>query len=113
LLNADNGIFQRNAQALTIAKNVIAECLTVAHASGIMLDGAEVLDGLLLISKASDGQLISTLQDINNKRPTEIDTLNFEIVRIAERLNRGGLVPETRLLGELTAIKSQLNMAIG
>lgn len=64
---------------------------------------------MLAISRSSDGQLISTLQDINNKRPTEIDMLNLEIVGIAEKLSAENLVTETRLLGELTAIKSRLN----
>lgn len=109
LLNVDNGIFYRDEEAVAIAKRVIAECVSVANFSGVTLSEGGVLEGLLAISKASEGQLISTLQDINNKRPTEIDTLNFEIVRMAEKLNRGNLVSETRLLGELTAIKSLLN----
>jgi len=73
------------------------------------LEADEVVERLLLISKSSDGQLISTLQDINNKRPTEIETLNFEIVNIARRLNKENAVAETKLLGELTRLKSELS----
>jgi 2-dehydropantoate 2-reductase len=109
LLEVDNGIFHREAQILDIAKRVIAECAAIAKEKGIDVKADEIVEKLLLISKSSDGQLISTLQDINNKRPTEIETLNFEIVRIARILNKENAVAETKLLGELTRLKSELS----
>ncbi len=109
LLNIDNGIFQRDTTAMGIAKRVIKECVGIARAKGVRLTEEEVTDSLLLISKLSDGQLISTLQDINNKRRTEIDTLNFAIAAIAKTLNMEGTVTETSLLGELTRLKSEIN----
>jgi 2-dehydropantoate 2-reductase len=108
LLEIDNGIFHHDERVLEIAKRVVEECIAISGASGILLTVNEVLDGLLLISKSSDGQLISTLQDINNKRETEIETLNFEIVRIGEKLKMEDKVKETKLLGELTKLKSDL-----
>ncbi|MBD0256373.1 MAG: 2-dehydropantoate 2-reductase [Cytophagales bacterium] len=108
LLETDNGIFHRDASVLAIAKRVIAECVAVAQAAGIRLSASEVEEGLLLISKSSEGQLISTLQDIRNKRKTEIETLNFAIAGIARRLDKENLVRETKLLGELTKLKSDL-----
>jgi 2-dehydropantoate 2-reductase len=105
LIEADNGIFHRNPVALKIAEEVIRECLTIAAAMGIHLVEAEVVQNLLTISSVSDGQLISTLQDINNGRPTEIDTLNFEVVRIARQLGMGESVTQTKLLGELIKFK--------
>jgi 2-dehydropantoate 2-reductase len=108
LLDIDNGVFHRQQEALAIAKRVIAECVAVANAQGINLNVDEVVESLLMISRASDGQLISTLQDIKNKRETEIATLNFEIVRIAKALKMEGAVAETRLLGELTKLRSDL-----
>ncbi|HEX8532052.1 MAG TPA: 2-dehydropantoate 2-reductase [Cytophagales bacterium] len=113
LLETDNGVFHREPAALAIARRVIHECVAVAQASGIHLGTQEVEAGLLQISTASDGQLISTLQDIRNGRRTEIDTLNFEVVRIAETLGRGDLVPETRLLGELTKLKADRAQSSG
>ncbi|PYF72834.1 ketopantoate reductase family protein [Pedobacter nutrimenti] len=108
LLETDNGIFHRDQEVLEMAKRVIGECLAIAREKGILLNDHQVLENLLLISKFSDGQLISTLQDINNNRKTEIETLNFEIVRIAGTLHKENLVRETKLLGELTRIKSDL-----
>jgi 2-dehydropantoate 2-reductase len=110
LLNTHNGVFWRNEPALVIARRVIRECAAIARLRGIQLSEEEVTETLLAISKSSDGQLISTLQDINNMRPTEIDTLNLEISRIAAELGADILVTETRLLGELIAIKSSLSM---
>jgi 2-dehydropantoate 2-reductase len=109
LLDIDNGIFHRNEAALGIAKRVIEECTSVAKKMGITLSVEDVIESLLMISKSSDGQLISTLQDIKNKRRTEIDTLNFSIVAMAKKLGMEEVVKETRLLGELTKLKSEMN----
>lgn len=108
LLETDNGIFHRNEAALKIAKTVILECLTVAKQYGIELTMDEVLQNIIAISKMSDGQKISTYQDILNKRETEIDTLNFAVVKAA--LTRGiEAVPVTVLLGEMIKVKSDLS----
>ncbi|NML20683.1 2-dehydropantoate 2-reductase [Pseudoflavitalea sp. G-6-1-2] len=109
LLETDNGIFHRNDAVMAMASRIIAECLEIAHAKGIQLTQQEVESSILQISKFSDGQLISTLQDIRAGRETEIETLNFEIARIAEELGKAALVKETKLLGELTLQKSKLS----
>lgn len=109
LLETDNGIFHRDENALALAKRVIAECVEIAAAEGIRLHADEVETSLLQISRSSDGQLISTYQDILNKRETEIETLNLEVAAIAQRLHKQHLVRETRLLGELTLLKSKLH----
>ena len=62
-----------------------------------------------MISQFSDGQLISSYQDILNKRTTEIERLNFAVVKMAEAIGKGHLVKETRLLGELTKLKSDIS----
>lgn len=110
LLEVDNGIFHRNAQAQGIARRIISECIAVARAKGIHLHHKEIEQSLSQISQLSEGQEISTLQDIRNKRRTEIETLNPEIVNIARSVNKESLVSETRLLGELTRLKADINM---
>lgn len=112
LLEVDNGIFHREEGVLEIAKRVIGECVAISREKGVLLNVDEVVESLLLISRASDGQLISTLQDIKNKRRTEIETLNFEIARIAKTMNREDAVRETKLLGELTKWRSELNLRV-
>ncbi|WP_276088111.1 2-dehydropantoate 2-reductase [Pedobacter sp. JY14-1] len=108
LLETDNGIFHRNPGAMRIAESIIMECIGIAGRFGIVLDDREVRDMVLAISHASDGQYISTLQDIRSKRPTEISTLNHAIVGLARSLGAESLVPQTRILGDLTEIKSRL-----
>lgn len=110
LLEIDNGIFYRNEEALAIARQVIEECLLVAKAKGVQLELGEVLHLLLQISKSSDGQLISTLQDIKKHRPTEIDTLNMAIAAMADALKIGEQVAVTRALGRLIKIKETVNL---
>jgi 2-dehydropantoate 2-reductase len=112
LLDIDNGIFHRDTNALELAGRIITECLLVATEKGILLSKDEVLESLLRISRFSDGQLISTLQDIRLGRRTEIGTLNGAIVTIATKLNMAHLVPETRLLWEMTRLKEGLNRKI-
>lgn len=109
LLETDNGIFHRDAGVMALAQRVIDECVSIAQASGVPLSAEEVTQSVLLISRLSDGQLISTLQDIRHKRPTEIDTLNFAIAGIARELQQPAAVPTTALLGVLTKMKSDLN----
>ncbi|MEJ7691748.1 ketopantoate reductase C-terminal domain-containing protein [Daejeonella sp.] len=108
LLETDNGIFHREPAALNIAKRVIAECLPIAECRGIFLNATAVLNTLLQISKSSDGQLISTYQDIRHKKRTEIETLNFAITRTAKEFDKYDGIKETRLLGELVYLKAQL-----
>jgi 2-dehydropantoate 2-reductase len=108
LLETDNGIFHRSDEVLAIAKDIIQECIAVAAAEGIDLKEEKILERLLLISRTSDGQLISTYQDLLHKRKTEIDTLNLAIARKAEKMNKSSAVKLTRLLGEMVDIKSKL-----
>ena len=108
LINVDNGIFQRDAEVMQLAKEIINECLYIAKASGVDLVAEEIEERLLFISKSSDGQLISTLQDINHNRPTEIDSLNLEIASIAEKLGLAHYTTRTKMLGELIKLKSKI-----
>lgn len=110
LLETDNGIFYRDENALDIARQVIAECVYVANRSGIPIEFEKVAAKLLLISKSGQGQLISTYQDILNKRETEIDSFNFAIVEKARALNCEHQVIRTKLLGELAKLKSKITM---
>ena len=108
LLETDNGIFYRDEKALGIALGVIRECVAIAQQAGIAVTFDAVANKLLQISKSGEGQLISTYQDILNKRETEIDSFNFAIVRLATGLNSETTVIQTKLLGELVKLKAGL-----
>ncbi len=108
LLEIDNGIFVRDRAAESLAREIIRECAIVADRLSLNLGEAELMEQLLRISQGSSGQLISTLQDINNGRPTEIASLNLEIARVAATLQPPVAVPRTEFLGKMILAKSAL-----
>jgi 2-dehydropantoate 2-reductase len=109
LLGVDNGIFHRSEEVTQIALEVMRECISVASAVGITLDIQQLKQQMLTISKAADGQYISTLQDILKGRETEIDSLNMEIVRIADEQTPRIQADRTKLLGEMILLKSEIS----
>ncbi|MEA3206441.1 MAG: 2-dehydropantoate 2-reductase [Verrucomicrobiota bacterium] len=108
LLEVDNGIFCRDKMVAEIALGIIEETVEVTKRIGLNLETKGLMEQLLMISKRSDGQLISTLQDLKNGNETEIDFLNLEIARIAGEMTPKIAVGRTKILGELIAIKSRL-----
>jgi 2-dehydropantoate 2-reductase len=108
LLEVDNGIFCRDKMVAEIALGIIEETVEVTKRIGLNLETKGLMEQLLMISKRSDGQLISTLQDLKNGNETEIDFLNLEIARIAEEMTPKIAVGRTKILGELISIKSRL-----
>lgn len=110
LLEIDNGIFHRNSDATRLAKIIIGECVSLAKKYDVDLDETEIEEKLIQISKRADGQLISTYEDIRNERKTEIESLNLEISRLAEEIEMPEMVSNTRLLGEMIRIKSEIKI---
>ncbi len=108
LLDVDNGIFARDETAANLAREVVRECVTLTDRLDLGLSEHELMEQILLISKRSEGQLISTLQDLRHGRPTEIAYLNLEIARIAASLEPKLLLPRTELLGQMIVAKSSL-----
>ncbi len=111
LLEVDNGVFVRDEAARALAREVIGECVALTDRLGLGLGEGELLDQLLLISGRSDGQLISTLQDLRAGRPTEIESLNLAIARAGAALEPPLALPRVELLGRLVAAKSALGRA--
>jgi 2-dehydropantoate 2-reductase len=106
LLEIDNGVFVRDEHAAHLAREVVRECVTLTDRLDLGLSEAELMEQLLLISKRSDGQLISTLQDLRTGRPTEIEALNLEIARVAAALRPSVELPRVELLGKMIVAKS-------
>ena len=71
--------------AADLMKGVVAECQTVAQASGITLP-ADLWDQVERICATMPGQFSSTAQDMMRGRATEIEFLNGEILRRAHAL---------------------------
>ena len=107
LLEVDNGVFVREAGVAELAREVVRECLSVTDRLNVGVSEEELMGQLMRISERSEGQTISTLQDIRAGRPTEIGSLNLEIARVAASLRLE--VPRTELLGKMIAAKSSLH----
>ena len=112
LLEVDNGVFARDAEAVAVARQIVAECVALAKDLGILLDEDEVMEKILAISAGSEGVMISTLQDIRAGRETEIENLNLELARIGAAGTPQHALPITGTLGRLVLLKSGLRAAI-
>jgi 2-dehydropantoate 2-reductase len=106
LLDIDNGAFARDAAIAGLAGEVVGECVALADRLGLGLGERELMEQILLISRRSDGQLISTLQDIRAGRPTEIASLNLEMARVAADMRPPLALPRVELLGKMILAKS-------
>lgn len=106
LLDVDNGVFVRDQAAANLAREIVRECVELMDRLDIALSERELMEQILLISQRSDGQLISTLQDLRSSRPTEIAFLNLEIARIAAALQPSLVLPRVELLGKMIVVKS-------
>ena len=113
LLEIDNGIFVRDEKAARLAREVVVECLAVMQSAGHSASADEIMQQVLTISKRSDGQLISTLQDIHAGRATEIDYLNLEIALSSTVIgvrSRRGAGNRKRVGDRLAALITQLRI---
>jgi 2-dehydropantoate 2-reductase len=106
LLEVDNGVFYRDEETADLARELVRECLTLADRLKLGLSESEIMDQIMVISQGSDGQLISTLQDIRAGRRTEIDFLNLEIARVAASMQPELQLPRIELLGKMILAKS-------
>jgi 2-dehydropantoate 2-reductase len=109
LLDVDNGVFVRDAAVAALAREIVNECLALTERLGLALDEDELIEQILRISRGSEGQLISTLQDIRSGRQTEIEFLNLEIARIGAALEPRLQLPRTELLGKMIVARSRLS----
>ncbi len=107
LLEVDNGIFVRDKAVASLAEDVVGECVTLTDRLSLGLTQAELMEQILRISKGSDGQLISTLQDIRSGRKTEIEFLNLEIARVAASCQPKIDLPRTAILGQMILARSR------
>ena len=106
LLDVDNGVFVRDKEIENLAAEIVKECITLTDRLKMEISESELMDQILRISKRSDGIQISTLQDIKNHRPTEIEFLNLEMARVAAAMQPELHLPRTELLGKMILAKS-------
>lgn len=106
LLEVDNGVFARDEEIANLAREVIVECVTLTDRLRVGFTESELMEQIMRISRGSEGQLISTLQDMRSGRQTEIEFLNLEIARVAASLQPSLPLPRIELLGKMIVAKS-------
>lgn len=72
---------------LALMRGLLQETVTVANAQGIALDFDERWDAITGLLSQATGAKASMLQDVENRRRTEIDVINGAIVEAGQRLN--------------------------
>ena len=78
-----------------VIRDVVAECLAVAKAEGVVIPG-DVDAAVRGIAQSMPSQYSSTAQDLARGKPSEIDHLNGFVVRRGEAL--GVPTPTNRVL---------------
>ena len=91
-----------------VMRDVVAECLAVAQAEGVQLQG-DVEASVANLAGSMPSQSSSTAQDLARGKPTEIDYLNGLIVRRGVAL--GVPTPANRVLWALVKLLEAKNMA--
>lgn len=87
LINVRNGELIRGKHSAALQKELVAEAMEVAAGKGIALIHEDMAGEVAEICEKTSGNINSMLQDVRNKRKTEIDFINGAIVREGESLN--------------------------
>jgi 2-dehydropantoate 2-reductase len=105
LLRETNEVFAERESARAVFLAVIRESAAVAAAAGIALPYADPESYALGVMRATAGNRCSMLQDVENRRPTEIDSINGAVVRAAEKA--GVPAPWNAMLVKLIKAKEE------
>jgi len=96
ILNIPNGGIISDSYAATLQENIIREAVASAQANNIKLDFNEMLKITRDVCEKTSINLCSMLQDIKNRRKTEIESINGKIIRYAE--DKGMELPYNKAL---------------
>jgi 2-dehydropantoate 2-reductase len=112
LTHARYGEIAQNADAKQLMKQIIDEVLAVAQAADIALPGIgdpeSGMAAAMELASQMAGALSSTAQDLDRRKPTEIDALNGYIARLGARL--GIPTPVNHALFTLVKLAEQVGV---
>lgn len=86
LTRARYGRIVRTPWTRELMRRAVEETVAVAHAEGVLLPEAAMIEDAFKLGEAMAGALSSTAQDINRAKRTEIDSLNGYVVQRGARL---------------------------
>lgn len=84
-LHAVAGDFQREGEARELFKTLIREIVTLANAMGITFEEDLVERNLKILSNLPEEATTSMQRDVMEGKPSEIDGLVYEVVRMAKK----------------------------
>ena len=87
LAGVPNAAITNDAGLATVAAQVAAEVVAVAHAQKIKIDMAEVTAAIEEVARSTGTNRSSMLVDLENDQRTEIDAINGAIVAEGKRFN--------------------------
>ncbi|PKL37341.1 MAG: hypothetical protein CVV44_17055 [Spirochaetae bacterium HGW-Spirochaetae-1] len=85
LLNIPNGEILSSRHSQWLQDTIVGECVAVAKRCGISLDEKEMLARTREVCRKTASNLCSMLQDITNKRKTEIDSINGRFIKYGKK----------------------------
>ena len=95
------GLLVQGAGVEAVMRDIVAECLAVARADGVVVSG-DTDEAVRRIAQTMPAQYSSTAQDVMRGKPSEIDHLNGLVVRRGEAL--GVPTPVNRVLHALVKL---------
>ncbi|GAW92083.1 ketopantoate reductase family protein [Calderihabitans maritimus] len=102
LTGLPNGKLLFYPELADIMRGAVEETVRVAEAKGIDLELEDPFAYVASVCRATAENKSSMLQDVLNRRPTEIDAINGAVVREAEKLSEE--VPFNRVLTNLVKV---------
>jgi len=95
ILSVPNGEIIKNEYALDLQKKIITESVTTAETLGLDIKTEYMIDLTKKVCLNTSANRCSMLQDIANKKRTEIDSINGKIIEYGKRFNLETPVNET------------------
>lgn len=104
----ENGMIASDASLLDAAEVIAEEVARVARARGIELDGMR--QAILETAVATANNRSSMLQDLDGRRPTEVDAIHGAVLAAGEET--GIVVPATQVIAALIRAKEKTMSAL-
>lgn len=106
ILEIKNGKLLESDESKELLTLVVSEGVEIANGLGLNFEKEEIIKNVMNVAKATGENKSSMLQDILNKRKTEIDKINGAIVK--EGLKIGIKTPANLILTNLIKVKEKL-----
>lgn len=86
ILKIENGKLLESSYSLGLMKDLVYESVSIAKELGLNFEKDETLEKVKSVAKNTYSNKSSMLQDILNKRETEIDKINGAVVKVGEKV---------------------------